>query len=229
MGEGGISSWRTIPALGFSDHVTIEFNLGWESLNATSEDVRQRSAAKETKFCYAKAIWERFNYKFDKAYRDYVDAPRKRRIKKGKSSRDQRYRFVTRARSNPTELENRRISAAFQIAMKTPPQGCRQDPVPWWDKDIDDAIILRERLRKIRDDKTASPTTLEQRWLNHKLQADITRELIRTKRAASWQRFATDNLRYTADSRRTAAMIQLLARTERPSPLQTLEDKSNRV
>ena len=131
---------------------------------------------------------------------------------------------ITRPHSKFLELENRRISAAFQSAMKTIPQGCRQDPVPWWDEEIDDAIILRAQLRKIRDDKTADPATLEERTLNYKQQADVTRDLIRSKRTASWQKFATDNLRYSSDSRRTASMIKILDRTERPSPIQILKD-----
>jgi len=96
--------------------------------------------------------------------------------------------------------------------MKTIPQGCRLDPVPWWDDDIDAAITLRAQLRKIRDDKNADPATLEVRASNYKTQVDATRELIRTKRTASWQKFATDNLRYSADSRRTASMIKILAK-----------------
>jgi len=56
-----ISSWRTILTLGFSDHVTIEFNVGWENLNATGEVVCQMTAAEEKKFCCAKANWERFD------------------------------------------------------------------------------------------------------------------------------------------------------------------------
>ena len=112
--------------------------------------------------------------------------------------------------------------------MRTLPQGYRQDPVPSWDKGIDDAIKLRERLRKIRDDKTPSSATLEQRRQSYIIQAEITRKLIRTKRATTWQKFATDNLRYTEDSRMTAAIIKLLVRAERPSALQTLKDKRNR-
>ena len=140
-----------------------------------------------------------------------------------------RYRYITRPRSNPLELENRRISAAFQPAIKTIPQGCSQDPVPWWDEEIDDVIILRAQLRKIRDDKTADPATLEERTLNHKRQADVTRDLIRSKRKASWQKFATDNLRYSSDSRRTASMIKILDRTERHSPIQILKDATDQV
>ena len=58
MGEAFISVWRTIPALGFSDHVAIRFNIGWDNLSATGETVHQRTTKKETKFCYAKADWK---------------------------------------------------------------------------------------------------------------------------------------------------------------------------
>jgi len=147
-----------------------------------------------------------------------------RKHRSSKKDIQNQYRYVTRPRSNPIELENRRLSAAFRLAMKTIPQGCRLDPVPWWDDDIDAAITLRAQLRKIRDDKNADPATLEVRASNYKTQVDATRELIRTKRTASWQKFATDNLRYSADSRRTASMIKTLDRTERPSPIQILRD-----
>ena len=145
-----------------------------------------------------------------------------------KVSRPQ-YRHIYRPRSNLLELENRRISAAFHSAMKTILQGCRQDSVPWWDDEIDDAIILRAQLRKIRDDKTADPATLEERTQNYKRQADVKRDLIRSKRIASWQKFATDNLRYSSDSRRTASMIKILDRTERTSPIQILKDAANQA
>ena len=153
-----------------------------------------------------------------------MDSPRKRKVRRKRHTIKKvsrvRYRYITRPRSNPVELKNRRISAAFKSAMKTIPQGCSLDPVPWWDEEIDDAIILRAQLRKIRDDKTADPAMLEDRTLNYKRQADVTRDLIRSKRTASWQKFATDNLRYSSDSRRTASMIKILDKTERPSPIQ---------
>ena len=69
-GEANITRWRTIPAIG---HVTIDCNVGWENLNATGQEVRQRTAAKNTKLCYAKANWKRFNAKIDKAYLDYAE------------------------------------------------------------------------------------------------------------------------------------------------------------
>ena len=233
MGDVIISDWRTIPALGFSDHTTIAFNIRRDIIANSGEKARQRTAKKETKFCYAKADRKKFNRQFDNAYRNFVDTPRKRKVRRKhyatKRSSQIQYRYITRPRSNPLELENRRISAAFQSAMKTIPQGCRRDPVPWWDEEIDDAIILRAQLRKIRGDKTADPATLEERTLNYKRQADVTRDLIRSKRTASWKKFATDNLRYSSDSRRTSSMIKILGRTERPSPIQILKDGANHI
>ncbi len=202
MGDVVITDWRTIPALGFSDHSAIAFNVRRDYVAGAGERARQRTSARETKFCYDKADWKKFNRHFDNAYRNFVDSPRKRKVKrkvKRNASRKRRsstndiqnqYRYVTRPRSNPIELENRRLSAAFRLAMKTIPQGCRLDPVPWWDDDIDAAITLRAQLRKIRDDKNADPATLEVRASNYKTQVDATRELIRTKRTASWQKFA---------------------------------------
>ena len=124
-----------------------------------------------------------------------MDSPRKRKVKRkvkrnvsrkrqtSKKDSQNRYRFITRPRSNPIELENRRVSPAFKSAMKTIPQGCRLDPVPWWDDEIDDTIILRAQLRKITDDRNADPATLELRALNYKTQAEATRELIREPNA----------------------------------------------
>ena len=230
MGDIIISDWRTIPVLGFSDHTTIAFNVRRDNIANSGERARQRTSKRETKFCYGKADWKKFNRHFDNAYRNFVDSSRKRKVKRKVSRKRQttkkvsrtRYRFITRPRTNLLELENRRVTAAFTSAMKTIPQGCRQDPVPWWDDEIDDAITLRAQLRKIRDDRNADPATLDVRVLNYKLQAEATRDLIRAKRTASWKKFATDNLRYTADSRRTASMIKILDRTKRPSSIQIL-------
>ena len=236
MGEACISDWRTIPDLGFSDHVTISFNVRWDN-TVTGERERTRTAKKETKFCYKKADWKKFNRRFEKAYREFVDVPRKRRVRRKRHIKSKflsekhrnAFRYVTRSRSNPVELESRRILSAFQDAMKTIPQGCRKDPVPWWDSDIDEAIVQRAQLRKACEDKQADPATLEHRQQAYRTQVETTRDLIRSKRTASWQRFATDNLRYTSDPRRTAALISQLDRTARPSPIQILKDQAGHV
>ena len=162
-----------------------------------------------------------------------MNTPRKRRIRRKRHIKSKfyrnKFRYVTRPISNPVELENRRISAAFREAMKTIPQGCRQDPVPWWEDDIDEAILLRAQLRNAWEDKKANPDTLEQRKQAYEDKVEVTRDIIRSKRTASWQRFATDNLRYSSDSRKTAAMIKHLDRTARPSPIQILKDQAGHV
>ena len=84
-------------------------------------------------------------------------------------------------------------------------------------------------MRKACEDKQADPATLEHRQQAYKTQVETTRDLIRSKRTASWQQFATDNLRYTSDSRRTAALISQLDRTERPSPIQIPKDQAGHV
>ena len=47
MGAAFISDWRTIPALGFSDHVTITFNIGWDNLTAIGENEHQRNTKRD--------------------------------------------------------------------------------------------------------------------------------------------------------------------------------------
>ena len=160
MGDVIISDWRTIPALGFSDHITIAFNVRRDYVAGSGERARQRTSKREKKFCYGRADWKKFNRQFDNAYRNFVDTQRKRKVRRkrhitrkrqtSKKDAQSRYRFITRPRSNPIELESRRVSAAFRSAMKTIPQGCRLDHVPRWDDEIDDAITLRAQLRKIR-------------------------------------------------------------------------------
>ena len=64
------------------------------------------------------------------------------------------------------------------------------------------------------------------RQLEYSEQAARVQQLILSKRKATWQRFATDNLRYSAAPKRTAAMIKHLAREPRNCPDQILRDKT---
>ena len=89
---------------------------------------------------------------------------------------------------------SRNIANAFQRAMKTLPQGCREDPVPWWDEELDEAIYMRSRLKKIRD-MPATDEIMQMRQLEYNEQAARVQQLILSKRKAAWQRFATDNLK----------------------------------
>ena len=69
----------------------------------------------------------------------------------------------------------------------------------------------------------------QMRQLEYSEQAARVQQLILSKRKATLQRFATDNLRYSAAPKRTASMIKLLAREPRNCLDQILIDKSGRA
>ena len=218
-GKIKVSDWRPVPEPSFSDHASVSFDIHWNDLDRfPGETPRKRTAATITKFCYDKADWSKFNKVFQDAYINYKDPPRMHDRKKR----------IERPRTNVVEIESRNIANAFQRAMKTLPQGCRRDSVPWWDDELDEAIIERIRLKKIRD-LPASDEIHEMRQLQYREQAEIVQKLILSKRKATWLRFATDHLRYSAGPKRTAAMIKLLAREPRYCPDQILRDKTGRT
>ena len=84
----------------------------------------------------------RFNRVFQDANIHYKDPPRILHDRKKK---------IEKPRTNVVEIESRNIANAFQRAMKTLQQGCKRDPMPWWDEELDEAIYERSRLKKIRD------------------------------------------------------------------------------
>ena len=88
--------------------------------------------------------------------------------------------------------------------MKTLPQGCRQDPVSWWDEELPEAITERTRLKKIRD-LPASDEIHEIRQLQYREQAAIVQQLILSKRKATLQSLL-----------RTTSGIQQDQREQRP-------------
>ena len=100
--------------------------------------------------------------------------------------------------------------------------------MPWWDDELDDAIYERTRLKEIRDLQILD-IPFEMRQLQYREQAAIVQQLILSKRRATWQRFATDHLRYAAGPKRTAAMIKLFAREPRNCSDQILRDKTGRA
>ena len=200
-----VSDWRPVPQPSFSDHAAVSYDLHWDDLDRFAEETpRKRTAARITNFCYDKADWRKFNKVFQDAYINYKDQPRMHDRKKR----------IERPRTNVVEIERRNIANAFQRAMKTLPQGCRQDPGPWWDEELDKAIYERSRLKKIRD-LPATDEIQQMRQLEYSEQAARVQQLILSKRKATWQKFSTDHLRYSAGPKRTAAMIKILAREPR--------------
>jgi hypothetical protein len=72
------------------------------------------------------------------------------------------WKVTSKPRTEEVELENRKILSAFRAAAKTLPQGCRKDPVPWWDESLDVLIDERDRLREAITDRD-SPGTVEEK------------------------------------------------------------------
>ena len=212
-GSMKVCDWRTTS---FSDHACVSYALFWDDLDRADGGMpRNRTKPKITKFCYEKADWRKFNRVFAEVYRTYKDAERVGKRKKK----------IKRYRTNEVEIENRRITQAFRKAMKTLPQGCRQDPVPWWDDELDEAIFERTRLKEVRD-SPASIIPIGERQELYKAQARRVQQLIMSKRRATWQKFATDHLKYTAGPKRTASMIKHLTREPRVCGDQVLRDKN---
>ena len=138
-GKIQVSDWRPVPEPSFSDHAAASFDIHWDDIERfPGETPRKRTTARVTKFCYDKADWKRFNRVFQDAYINYEDSPRIHDRKKK----------IEKRRTNIVEIESRNIANAFRRAMKIIPQGCRQDPVPWWDEELDEAIYERSRLKK---------------------------------------------------------------------------------
>ena len=212
-----VSDWRPVPEPSFSDHACVAYNIHWDDLERASGEIpRERTKTEVTKFCYDKADWKKFNKVFNEAYISCKDSPR---IGRG------RKKIIKKYRTNIVELENRKVAKAFKTAMKTLPQGCRQDPIPWWDDELDVAIYERTRLEQIRD-LSVSDIPVEERQTQYRTQAFKVQQLILSKRRATWQKFATDHLKYTTGPKRTAAMIKLLAREPRDCPDRILKDKT---
>ena len=139
-GKTQVSDWRPVPEPSFSDHAAASFDIHWDDIERfPGETPRKRTTARVTKFCYDKADWKRFNRVFQDAYINYEDPPRIHDRKKK----------IEKQRTNIVEIESRNIANAFRRAMKTIPQGYRQDPAPWWDEELDEAIYERSRLKKI--------------------------------------------------------------------------------
>ena len=215
-GKMKVCDWRTVPEPSFSDHACASYTLYWDDLDRNDGEIpRERTKPKITKFCYEKADWSRFNRVFAEAYKNYKDAERM-----GKKKRK-----IKRYRTNEVEIENRRITESFRKAMKTLPQGCRQDPVPWWDDELDEAIFERTRLKELRDN-LLSTVPIGDRQEAYHVQARRVQQLILSKRKATWQKFATDHLKYTAGPKRTASMIKHLTREPRVCGDQILKDKN---
>ena len=117
--------------------------------------------------------------------------------------------------------------SAFRAAAKTLPQGCRKDPVPWWDESLDHLIAERDRLREAIADR-GSPGTVEEKrelWSNMNQQV---KETICELRKQYWENFCQTKCNYGSDPKATAAIINHLCRDSRPSRAKIMSDANGK-
>ena len=176
------SKWKTLNPC-TSDHIPITFEI---NLFDNLEIPNVRNNAKKTKYCFKKANWPKFNIELRK-----------------------QISLAPLPDSSNVHSRCSRFSNALQKAGKTIPRGCREDPVPWWDDDIDIEIEKRDALLK------ESTESIEKK----ELYQQQCREVIRTinaKQSACWKEFAT-SLRYGSKPSHTASMVKAINREQRSS------------
>ena len=110
--------------------------------------------------------------------------------------------------------------------MKTRPHGCRQDPVPWWYDELDEAIYERIRLKKIRD-LPVSDTPVEERQRQYRAQAAIVQQLIQRRGHVTEVR--NRSLEVHSRTEANSGHDQALAREPRDCPDQISRDKAGRM
>ena len=152
---------------------------------------------------------------FHIAYINYKgDSPRliRERVKYSKRS----WKVTSKSRTEEVELENRKILSAFRAAARTLPQGCRIDPVPWWDESLDFIISERDRLREEITDQGVPGTVAQKRELWSNMNRQV-KETICELRKRHWEQFCLTKCNYGSDPKATAAIINHLCRDSRPS------------
>ena len=199
------NNWKTLPTVG-SDHLPISFCVSDPN---PGEWIRPRNKKPVTK--YARIIgdehWEQFNVKA----LAYLSSHPLKVWKRGKFSET----------TSDTAAASRRFVAALKIGAKCLPQGCRHDPAPWWDKDIDVAIAERDAL----EEGAALSEEGHRAWSAGRLQV---LKVITTKRQEFWRRRCSE-LRYSTDPRKVMRTVTSINRAPRPSPTQVLKDRSGRL
>ena len=104
------------------------------------------------------------------------------------------------------------LKAINTAAARSLPQGCRKDPVAWWDKELEDAVELRNLLRDTAASNSSCETS-RNLWVN---QCRATVELISKKREQFVAEFST-KLCYHSKPRETLNAIKELFREPLPS------------
>ena len=166
------------------------------------------------------------NKVFHIVYLNYKDdSPRfiRERVRYSKRS----WKATSKPRTDEIELENREILAAFKAAAKTLPQGCRKDPVPWWDESLDFLISERDRLRN-EISGPASPGTVAEKRGQWSIMNRLVKDTIFKLRKSHWEEFCSTKCNYGSDPKATAAIINHLSRDTRPSRAGIISDTNGK-
>ena len=118
-----------------------------------------------------------------------------------------------------TDMDGRtyaaKIAERFEKAMikggKDLPQGCREDPVPFWDIKIDEAIQKRDNLEAFANACPANHTA----WQTARRNVLTT---ISECRQQWWRERCSSDLSYSTDPSKTTKAITVIDRSHRPVP-----------
>ena len=121
-------AWRALPAINNCDHLPLIFNVFFTN---PAEVQRLRTLPRAGMCKLASKInkeqWDEFN----KTAQQFIS-------EKPVSQWGSAY---------SVKKLYERLEKALQYAAKKLPRGCRRDPVPWWDADLDNAVNARDLLR----------------------------------------------------------------------------------
>ena len=100
-----------------------------------------------------------------------------------------------------------RFLTALKVAAKRLPRGCRYDPVPWWNAEIEAAVDKRDELEQKRQE---DPRYTEE-WREYVVRV---KELSKQLRCDAWRKFAS-TLRYSSNPHVTARVVRQINREPR--------------
>ena len=179
-------NWRTLPTLG-SDHLPIAYDLVFPDPGYWP---RQRTLPRQTKL--ARSISAEAWVAANQAARSYI-----------------KRHHIPWAKRSSLAARCLRLLASLSAASERLPRGCRLDPIPWWDPEIDAAISTRD-FRELLKDRSAEDNLAWQ-----KAKDDVV-NLVREKQRASWRTYV-GTMRYTTNPEKTAKLVKQINREPRSS------------
>jgi ribonuclease HI len=191
-----IEKWATTQRL-TSPHLPVQFVVR----TAKESEYRKRTSARRTVYSFKSMDGEKW-HRFNSVIR--------RSMKKWRRPDPADSNYVQR-------LSDRFEGCVVKAAKKVIPRGCRTDPVPWWCKEIDEAMMARDQL----EDQVGDDPGSKQRWVEAQ---DNVRRVIREKRTEFWQRTA-EGLSYHTQPSQTVRTIKAIGREPRTTTTTILVGK----